>query len=32
MNQKGISNVFALEGGTAAWQNAKYPMNTGDKP
>jgi rhodanese-related sulfurtransferase len=30
MNQKGISNVFALKGGVQAWKAAGYPMEKGD--
>jgi len=33
MMDKGIKNVAALLGGTAAWKNAKYPMESSeDKP
>ncbi|MBK8466232.1 MAG: hypothetical protein IPL32_10415 [Chloracidobacterium sp.] len=28
MNQKEISNTYALVGGTAAWKNAGYPMES----
>jgi 3-mercaptopyruvate sulfurtransferase SseA len=26
MNQKDMANVYALQGGTAAWKNAGFPM------
>jgi 3-mercaptopyruvate sulfurtransferase SseA len=26
MNQKGIANTYALQGGTQGWKNAGYPM------
>jgi len=28
MNQKGISNVFALKGGFQGWKAAGYPIET----
>jgi len=28
MNQKEIANTYALVGGTAAWKNAGYPMES----
>ena len=28
MNQKGIANVYAMVGGTMAWKNAGYPMES----
>jgi len=31
MIDKGIKNAAALLGGTAAWKNAKYPMEPEEK-
>jgi rhodanese-related sulfurtransferase len=31
LKEKGVGNAFALLGGTAAWKNAGYPMQTGDQ-
>jgi len=31
MMEKGIKNAAALQGGTAAWKNAKYPMESEEK-
>jgi len=28
---KGVGNAYALVGGTAAWKNAGYPMEGGEK-
>jgi len=29
MIKKGIKNVYALKGGTMAWKEANYPMESG---
>jgi rhodanese-related sulfurtransferase len=31
LKEKGIDNAAALLGGTMAWQNAGYPMESGEK-
>jgi rhodanese-related sulfurtransferase len=31
LKEKGVGNAFALVGGTAAWKNAGYPMETVQK-
>jgi rhodanese-related sulfurtransferase len=31
LKEKGYSNAFALLGGTAAWKNAGYPMESEKK-
>ncbi|MDQ4122322.1 MAG: hypothetical protein M3209_12860 [Acidobacteriota bacterium] len=31
LNEKGITNAAALVGGTQAWQNAGYPMESSGK-
>jgi rhodanese-related sulfurtransferase len=31
LKDKGIENAYALLGGTAAWKNAGYPMESGGK-
>jgi rhodanese-related sulfurtransferase len=31
LKEKGVGNAFALLGGTAAWKNAGYPMETSDQ-
>jgi rhodanese-related sulfurtransferase len=30
MMEKGVKNVAALVGGTAAWKGQKYPMDSAD--
>jgi hypothetical protein len=32
MNQKEIPATYALLGGTAAWKNAGYPMESSEDP
>ncbi len=32
MNQKNISNTYALKGGTPAWKAAGYPMEGSNGP
>ncbi|HXG85314.1 MAG TPA: rhodanese-like domain-containing protein [Pyrinomonadaceae bacterium] len=31
LKEKGIGNAYALVGGTKAWKDAGYPMESGDK-
>jgi len=31
LREKGITNAAALLGGTAAWKNAGYPMESGER-
>jgi rhodanese-related sulfurtransferase len=31
LNEKGVKNAAALVGGTAAWKNAGYPMESGER-
>jgi rhodanese-related sulfurtransferase len=31
LKEKGIKNAYALMGGTPAWKNAGYPMETDKK-
>jgi rhodanese-related sulfurtransferase len=31
LKKQGITNAFALVGGTAAWKNAGYPMEKGEE-
>ena len=32
MNQKGIANTYALQGGTQGWKTAGYPMEGSGGP
>jgi len=31
LKEKGVTNAFALLGGTAAWKDAGYPMESGEQ-
>jgi len=31
LKEKGIGNAFALVGGTQAWKDAGYPMESGEQ-
>jgi rhodanese-related sulfurtransferase len=31
LKEKGVGNAHALVGGTAAWKNAGYPMESSEK-